>query len=40
MGTVVVVLSSGVVQSEAIDLDEQLSDAEVAGESVHLNAAT
>ena len=40
MGTVVVVLSSGVVQSEAIDLDDQLSDAQVAAASAHLNAAT
>jgi heat-inducible transcriptional repressor len=40
MGTVVVVLSSGVVQSEAIDLDDQLSDAQVAASSAHLNAAT
>ena len=40
MGTVVAVLSSGVVQSEAIDLDDQLSDAQVAAASAHLNAAT
>lgn len=40
IGTVVVVLSSGVVQSEAIDLDDQLSDAQVAAASAHLNTAT
>jgi heat-inducible transcriptional repressor len=38
-GTVVAVLSNGVVQSESIDIAEDISDAQVAATSAHLNAA-
>lgn len=39
MATVVAVLSNGVVQSESVDIDETVSDAQVAAASAHLNAA-
>ena len=39
LGTVVVVLSSGVVQSEPLDLDDAITDSQVAAASSHLNAA-